>query len=505
MLLLLLGAGAVNLMQPLGWDQAIFTMAGRRIHEGALLYRDVWDVKQPGLFGYYLVGGTLFGFSEIGIHAFELLYWLVFAFFAQRVLRPCFSNRWVASLAPFLMVGWYYAYSGDWHLTQAEGLAGCPLFFCMWFAARGEAPGRDRGRDLAISGVFGAGALLLKLVFLPLVAGFWLIALVRSARAGGGAVSPVRGAFAILVGAAVPFLVAAGYFIGHRTFALAWDTNVIYPFRISPPRPAFRFKWLVDGLAWFLLHWASLLALCGFAAATPAGGPRGRLMPYLLAWCVLGAGVILVQQLSWWQYHYLLLMVPIGVLAAIGLDALVDALRGRELGRRGLLAVTAALLLLLLPAMGALGLKAMFVAQDGFGLTPASRLRHEVRMSRGGAYGRILADVAPLAAPGSRPGPIYVAGNPLYHWLSHRDSSLPRFGGILATYASAEEWAEVANGLRKDPPPYIFVQNSVIEDLGRSPMRSRPFFDLLSSDYVEIRRSPMGVWWERRAGATHGS
>jgi hypothetical protein len=100
---------------------------------------------------------------------------------------------------------------------------------------------------------------------------------------------------------------------------------------------------------------------------------------------------------------------------------------------------------------------------------------------------------------------IYVVGNPLYHWLSKRDSPLPRFGGILSTYASAAEWVEVAHGLRRDPPPYIFVQTSVIDDLAKSPERSRPFFDLLASDYVEIRRGPMGVWWERRAGATHGS
>ena len=40
----------------------------------------------------------------------------------------------------------------------------------------------------------------------------------------------------------------------------------------------------------------------------------------LVLWSVLGFGVIL-QQLSWWPYHYMLLVVPLGLLATRGVDS----------------------------------------------------------------------------------------------------------------------------------------------------------------------------------------
>ena len=40
----------------------------------------------------------------------------------------------------------------------------------------------------------------------------------------------------------------------------------------------------------------------------------------LLAWGILGSVVILMQKTSWWSYQFQLLYVPIGLLAALGLD-----------------------------------------------------------------------------------------------------------------------------------------------------------------------------------------
>ena len=71
-------AGGLCLAWPFWGDQALFTVYSREMTEGAVLYRDLFDVKQPGIFLFYAAGGLLFGFTEIGIHLFELVYWLAF-------------------------------------------------------------------------------------------------------------------------------------------------------------------------------------------------------------------------------------------------------------------------------------------------------------------------------------------------------------------------------------------------------------------------------------------
>src|SRR5262245_57903999 len=97
--------GLLHLPHPLGGDQALFLVGAQKLRHGALLYRDFWDVKQPAIFLFYLVGGTLFGFHEVGIHAFELLYLMAMAVVLQATLRSYFQNPAIGALAPLLTVG----------------------------------------------------------------------------------------------------------------------------------------------------------------------------------------------------------------------------------------------------------------------------------------------------------------------------------------------------------------------------------------------------------------
>src|SRR5512138_3054463 len=60
---------------PLDGDQAFFLHAARLLDAGGALYRDVWDVKQPGIFLFYEAAGRLTGFSDFSVHLLEAL-WL---------------------------------------------------------------------------------------------------------------------------------------------------------------------------------------------------------------------------------------------------------------------------------------------------------------------------------------------------------------------------------------------------------------------------------------------
>ena len=174
--------GLINLPQPFGFDQALFAIGARKMAAGAVLYRDFWDVKQPAIFVFYLLGGRLFGFSEVGIHLFELLYLLLFSAALIVTLREAFEHHWGPGLAALLAVGYPYAIVGDWHLTQVEGLAGPPIYLALWFATRAADPERKGRTSWAWSGVMGGIVLLFKLLFLPIVGSFWLVALMARTR-----------------------------------------------------------------------------------------------------------------------------------------------------------------------------------------------------------------------------------------------------------------------------------------------------------------------------------
>ena len=59
-----------------------------------MLYRDFWDVKQPGIYLFYLVGGSVLGYSEVALHLFELAYQLAFAVVLIVTLRGRSRGRW---------------------------------------------------------------------------------------------------------------------------------------------------------------------------------------------------------------------------------------------------------------------------------------------------------------------------------------------------------------------------------------------------------------------------
>lgn len=62
--LILAAVGWAAAGTPFRGDQALFTEDARRLHDGTVLYRDVWEVTNPGVFRLYEAAGTGFGFTE---------------------------------------------------------------------------------------------------------------------------------------------------------------------------------------------------------------------------------------------------------------------------------------------------------------------------------------------------------------------------------------------------------------------------------------------------------
>lgn len=492
--------GLTQLPTPFDADQATFVLGARDMSQGGLLYRDFWDTKPPGIFCFYWIAGRLFGFDEIGIHAFELIYWAVFAWILARCMRAATGDPRAARLAPLLSVGVYYAIAGDWHLTQVESLVGAPLFLAAWFSSR-PARGRLGPRARAfLSGAMAGIVVLFKPQFLPIAAGFWVLAAVLGpgtgarTRAGRAFASlmPSFGLLTVLAPVLVVYAVTGGL---HALWWTFWE----YPLYINSHWGGWRFPVLVDGLGWFLHRCAPLLGLAALGAWSDLRGPNRLLTANLLFWVVMGSVVILVQRISWWQYHYLLLLVPLGWLAARGtvrLWALLAHVGARGDGRAFVGLRIATIALLFAGIIGSGAARAALLVHERLAWAPMDRVRYQMRAGK--AYAAAHPETAFLRQPRSLSGPIFVIGGPEYYYLSGRAQAGHPRGNRFFRLLSPGEWNRLAEALAAEPPTYVFVQRDHLEMVLSPAKATARFRRFLGEHYRERSSSPAGVWYVRR-------
>ena len=92
--------GLARLPAPFTGDQALNMLMGKVIADGGAPYVDLWDLKHPGIFFFFAAGGLLFGFNEVGIHLFELLWMLVLALAVRVTAEHFLDNRVAISWPP---------------------------------------------------------------------------------------------------------------------------------------------------------------------------------------------------------------------------------------------------------------------------------------------------------------------------------------------------------------------------------------------------------------------
>ncbi len=496
-------AGLANLPIPFDNDQSFFATGARRLLEGGVLYRDFWDIKQPGIFWFYVVAARAVGLREIAIHAVELGYMLALATTLLVALRRLTGSARIARLAPVLTVGAYYAGVGANHLTQVEGLVGFPLFLSLWWAVRAADAGEEAPGRLFLSGVAGGATLLFKLVFLPIPLAIWLVALWDTELPGRGRAMArlARRGAVVGLGAAVPLLAGVGVLYLQGALGAAVWTFFIYTAQQARATSGIGVPdSLVAGLMWFGERFAPLIAfaLVGAHATLGQGGRPGRRATIdftrgLVVWIVVGAGVIALQR-KWFPYHHLLLLVPLGILAAIGVDAVWRRATARMEDPAPRWLAGGALALLFLGLIGALAYKVVLVP-NGLGWRGAERQVHY--MGRFNAeYPVVMAETAFLRDPASQPGAIYIVGNPLGYYLGGRTQAAA-FAGSWAQDYDRDMWARVVDDLTRIRPPYILLVDQsrpILDARGQDVLR------LLSERYRILRRGPGETWYERAPG-----
>ncbi len=536
-------AGGLCLAMPFLSDQALFTLYARQLTQGAVLYRDLFDIKQPGIFMFYTVGGLLFGFDEVGIHLFELLYWAAFSLFAFVALPRYFATRWGAPLVPVLTVAVYYLYAEVPDLTQIEILVSFPLLVAWWLIDRADPRTRTGLRRYAAAGLATAAVVLLKHLYLLIVLGFLAYAVRRSWRRNASPADIGRGLGAFAIALVVPLAVVLTYFAAHGQLERIWW--VYFDFvPHSQLRGTKSFDDLKFGARRFMIGHAAVLILAVVGCVHGLREHRRRrleLAAGMMLWAAAGAVALSVQ--GWWDYKWLLFTFPTGLLAVAGLEALL-AVRGFPtravvLAGATLLAVITCLIAAHLPRLqtglllsivvgGGSGIAADVFASDArvrrhlsyaiaasvavsvglmaagplhkagvlmahdFGLTAADRA--EFQRSTSTAYRTADRDVQALRARPVLAGPVHVFVDPVLMFRANGRPAIPFLGQDLHSY-DARAWMEIDRDLRSALPAYI-----VVDEAGGSIIRSRKpsILELIDSRYQVAFAGAMGTWYVLR-------
>jgi uncharacterized membrane protein len=492
---------------PLHGDQTVFLLGARAMDHGGALYVDFWDTKQPGVFGFYWLAGRLFGFDAVGVHLLELIWLLVLSALMIRALRPYLAFPAFASAAPLFTVGAYYAAAGTWELSQIEMLSALPLFVSMWLVVPGYVSGAERMvSGAAVSNAklriawFGSGlaaglAVLFKLLLAPIPLAMWIAASVVAARFGHERWS------AIVRERWIPALLGVIVVLGAVAIVLAttgalpefvW-TAFVYPLQAVAGNAHVHPERLRDSAIWFMRFFGPFVLLWLLSRVSWRGAAFERVFVFTTVWLCTAAVIILAQTLSWWRYHFLLLVVPLGLLAVRGLDGVMTESQ-RRVKWGGATSLIVGFVLVAAACTSGWRAWAADAAAVARGLE-GSQGKDVVALQRevSPAWNRIWTDTAFLREPGSRPGPIYAFGDPRAIDLAGRAQAIPINGWSWESYAR-RQWDALQVQLERGMPVYIGIEPQY-EALVRK--HSPSTWDWIQTHYRVIRASDERTWFER--------
>jgi hypothetical protein len=493
-LVLLVLVGLLNLHIPFYGDTAYFMIVAKAMDHGAVLYNDLWDPKPPGIFLFYLWGGRLFGFTEAGIHLFELCWMLLLAAVMIRMLKRYFATPWLASLAPLATIGISYLGAGAWEMTQAELLALLPITLCLWIGAVRYERARHELAAFFLWGLCAAWVAALKAPLLPIPFALFLIA-IASAVFGEhrpiAAVMRLRVLPIVLGGVAGLTPMLAWLWVEGALVNYLW-TTFVWPMEIMASTPYRGIINLYYSSRWFVGLYFPLAIYCLIAVWVFARRERDLLTGSLIAWLLVGVALILPVSHAWHAYKFIILIVPVGILALRGLDLICLHLNETPGHTRVSLAV---LLVLIAP---------VFSTSVSSGAAKAAALANAVSYGKEDWASRFQArfnETYPIALdetrllfePDALDGPIYVFGEPELYLFADRQPAIAISGWRWDNPVLTESQMEsLPKELKSARPSYLFVATSFAGAVfGHLPETA----DFIRSSYVVARTSPYGTWY----------
>jgi 4-amino-4-deoxy-L-arabinose transferase-like glycosyltransferase len=314
-----------SLFYPFARDQGVFAYVGSILLKGGWPYRDVWDLKPPGVYYTYAAMLALTGSHMAGVRACDLIAAVLTALLLRAALEPMVgaAGAWLAALLyPAL-----YLRLGFWGMAQAESFANLWIVASLWAWLKGAgAPefGRSGVEDQGMApplgfavaaGLAAAAALLLKVTALPsLVAALGVVSLWRVRSAGRRC--EARRWTGFLLGLGAPLAVTAGIMTASGAGAAYLDIQrgfvAGYVAMPEAARGAAAAGW---HYFWRLYSAPTLVAAAGLLVITrPA-----RL--FLTLWLAAAVASVIMQR-KYFGYHWTPVLLPLAGLAGAGLSGM---------------------------------------------------------------------------------------------------------------------------------------------------------------------------------------
>lgn len=498
-ILLLLLFAALRYYFPLAGDQALFLLGAKLMAAGKTLYTDFWDIKQPGIFYLYQLGGSLFGFTQRGIRILDATWMLLGSLFIFVALREYYYHRWLSAVVPVAAFVSYYAFSWNWQLSQLEIFVALPIFLSLWLLTGGRRGTPARRWRVLLSGAVAGGVVTFKLALAPIFIVAFALAVIETAPQWRPLPLLQHGLRLLAVYAAGVFAVLGAvclvFWAKGALDKLLW-TSFVFPFHAiaeTQGKPLLR---LVRGLAWFATSLFPWLLLAAFTLPRLLKADESMLTRLMLVWIVVGLAAIILQSFSWYEYHYLLLFLPMAVLGVRGLDLLLQRLAERQGDQRRwtVRAVSAVLCLLAIAPVLPAGFSAAFDHLRAFRL---DRIGVEGFRAETGRFYAEASRAAEIIRSDPLPGDIYVFGYPLIYLKSGRAPALP-ISGWTWEYHLKAEWATLPAELKQAAPAFIYVERTYDEMLVR---QAPEVVSMLRQDYQPVYGDRMGTLYRRSTSA----
>jgi hypothetical protein len=357
---------ARSMTWPLVHDAPLMHYIARRIGEGAVPYRDLFDMNFPGVYLLHLLVVSTLGAGDLAWRLFDLTWLALWALGAAAFAAPWGRT---AALTAVALLALYHLGGGAWQAGQRDFLLGPFLVFGSLGVARWM-ESRRRGA-LTWGGLAMGASLTIKPHTVVLAAALALAIVVTASRAGD---SPATALGGFATGAAVAPAVVIGWLAVAGALP-AWQAIVVDYLIPLYSRLGGTEDWSVyRPYVWVPLGTGALLSAAGAQAAGRFGARRA-----VAALGVLYGVVHFVAQGKGWEYHLYPLATFTVLILVAGLPA---ALRDRRRPAPALVLVSVVLALALLAD------KARAVAPAGWERDKAARAR------------RLAADLAPMLAPG---------------------------------------------------------------------------------------------------------
>lgn len=315
-----------------GRDQGVYGVIADGILAGRMPYRDVWDIKPPGIFVIFAAANAVFGRHMASIRLVEAAGMVAMVFGFRTVARaaalPVAAGVVGGALAVLANVE-----LGFWHTSQSESFAGvftvCALALAARVWQRIDAPATRRDRLTSVPmlsalfgiGVLGGAAFLLKphLAVGPLACTLVLsIAMWRRTRSAGKASLPwaMSG-----LGALLPIAALVVWFVARGAWpALHWT---LFDYTPSYSRLSWKYDpFVLLGVAWLLLFYVCTFVVpAGVIAAMklpPLSSAEPRLGRLLFAIVALHMFAIAAQA-KFIGYHWAASLPLVAFIAGIGI------------------------------------------------------------------------------------------------------------------------------------------------------------------------------------------